>query len=123
MDDVLAIQKQLIPDLLEEMKSRVTLLQHISHFQPIGRRTLAQAVGTTERILRAQVEFLKAQGLVVIESNGISISRAGSTLLERIEPVMSSMFNMEDLARALEKSLTSPMSLSFRVMPIFHQRS
>lgn len=105
MGSLISIQQQLIPDLLGEMKCRVTLLQHISHLQPIGRRTLAQTLGMTERILRAHVDFLKAQGLVVIESNGMSLSTAGRNLLDQLQPMMSDIFGLRDLEYALEKKL------------------
>ncbi|MEX2104159.1 MAG: hypothetical protein WD907_02350, partial [Bacilli bacterium] len=105
MNSIISIQQQLVPDLLEEMKSRITLLQHILHSQPIGRRTLSQTLGTTERVLRGEVDFLKAQGLIVTESNGMSITHVGRDLLDQLQPIMSEIFGLRELEEMLKTKL------------------
>lgn len=97
MRRILEIQKQLVPDLLDVMKKRYTVLHHIFISGVIGRRSLAQSLDMTERVLRAEVDFLKAQGLVEIETNGMHITEAGRQLLEQMEPMIQTFFELTDL--------------------------
>ncbi|MEI7027825.1 sugar-binding transcriptional regulator [Paenibacillus sp. y28] len=97
MRHLLDMQKQLVPDLLETLKKRYTVLQHLSTSGMIGRRTLASALGQTERVLRAEVDFLKQQGLVEVQTAGISVSEAGMTLLEQMQPLVQELFGLADI--------------------------
>lgn len=105
MKQLLAVQKQLLPDLLEVMKQRHTLLWHIQLLQPIGRRSLAASVGLTERILRGEVEFLKRQGLIRAEAVGMSLTTEGVHLVERMEPLIKELFGLGELEQALQAKL------------------
>ncbi|MCP3775829.1 hypothetical protein NLX71_21380 [Paenibacillus sp. MZ04-78.2] len=97
MREILDIQKQLLPDLVDTMKKRYTILHHIMISGLVGRRTLALSVGATERVLRAEVDFLKEQGLIEVEASGMRISGAGRELLERLEPVVKDLFGLTEL--------------------------
>ncbi|WP_426450612.1 sugar-binding transcriptional regulator [Paenibacillus sp. S-38] len=101
MREILDIQKQLLPDLMDTMKKRYTVLHHILVSGMIGRRTLAGMLNTTERVLRAEVDFLKEQGLVDVDASGIRISMAGRELLERIEPLVKDLFGLTELEERL----------------------
>ena len=59
MREILDIQKQLMPDLMDIMKKRYSILQHILVSGVVGRRTLASSLDMTERVLRGEVDFLK----------------------------------------------------------------
>ncbi|MDF2964053.1 MAG: central glycolytic regulator [Paenibacillus sp.] len=97
MREILNIQKQLLPDLLDTMKERYTILHHIMVSGVVGRRTLAVSLNTTERILRSEVDFLKEQGLLEIEATGMRISEAGRQLLESLEPMVKELFGLNEL--------------------------
>ncbi|MFE5322853.1 sugar-binding transcriptional regulator [Paenibacillus sp. NPDC056579] len=97
MRELLDIQKQLLPDLLDTLKERYTILHHIMVSGTVGRRTLAVSLNTTERILRSEVEFLKAQGLLDVDASGMRISEAGRQLLEKIEPLVKDLFGLTEL--------------------------
>lgn len=101
MRTILDIQKQLLPDLMDEMKKRYTILQHVMVSGSIGRRTLASSLDMTERVLRAEVDFLKAQGLIEVESSGMHITEAGRLLLEELEPLVQDLFGLTDLEEKL----------------------
>lgn len=97
MRNLLEIQKQLLPDLMETLKRRYTILHQIMLSDIIGRRTLAASLDMTERVLRAETDLLKSQGLIEIESVGMRISDAGRGLLDLLEPVAKSLFGLDDL--------------------------
>lgn len=97
MRNLLEIQKQLLPDLMDTLKRRYTILHQIMLSDIIGRRTLAASLDMTERVLRAETDLLKSQGLIEIESVGMRISDAGRRLLDLLEPVAKSLFGLDDL--------------------------
>lgn len=97
MRNLLDIQKQLLPDLMETLKRRYTILHQIMLSDIIGRRTLAASLDMTERVLRAETDLLKSQGLIEIESVGMRISAAGRRLLDLLEPVVKSLFGLDEL--------------------------
>jgi central glycolytic genes regulator len=85
MRAILDLQKQLLPDVLDIIKKRYTILHHIMAYRIVGRRTLASSLNMTERTLRAEVDFLKDQGLLEVESFGMKVTPAGKKLLEEME--------------------------------------
>ncbi|MFB5269644.1 sugar-binding transcriptional regulator [Paenibacillus enshidis] len=94
MRNILEIQKQLLPDLTDVLKKRYTILHQIMLSDVIGRRTLAASLHMTERVLRAETDLLKAQGLIEIESIGMRVSEAGRELLEQLEPIAKELFGL-----------------------------
>jgi len=97
MQSLIEIQQQLLPDMLIVMKKRYLILRQVMLSDMIGRRTLAASLDMTERVLRAETDFLKAQGLLHIDAAGMYISDAGRRLLEDMEPLYKSMFGLSDL--------------------------
>lgn len=97
MREILDIQKQLLPDLLDIMKKRYSILRHIQVSGIVGRRTLASSLDMTERVLRAEVEYLKEQGLLDIEASGMKVSESGYQLLEAMEPLIKEVFGIAAL--------------------------
>ncbi|MEX1028529.1 MAG: sugar-binding domain-containing protein [Paenibacillaceae bacterium] len=103
MREVLNIQKQLIPDLIDLLRKRYTILNHILLMGTAGRRTLAASLDMSERVLRAETDFLKEQGLLRIDSNGMTISLAGEDLLASMEPMVKDLFGLSDMEAQLCK--------------------
>ncbi|MBW5471017.1 hypothetical protein GPJ61_24715 [Brevibacillus formosus] len=105
MRRLLELQQKLLPDLIQVLRQRYMLLRSIYHLQPIGRRGLAQAMDTTERILRAEVELLKETGLLHVTAAGMSLSEEGQQVLDDMEPLVGELFGLTDLAERLQKKL------------------
>ncbi|PYI51317.1 sugar-binding transcriptional regulator [Paenibacillus flagellatus] len=101
MRRILDIQKRLLPDLTDVLKKRYTILHHIAATGVVGRRALATHLELTERVLRAEVDFLKEQGLLETESSGMKLSEAGRKLLEDIEPIVKELLGLTDLEETL----------------------
>ncbi|WP_281891193.1 sugar-binding transcriptional regulator [Paenibacillus sp. YYML68] len=101
MRDILDVQKQLVPDLLDTMKKRYAILHYIMVSGTVGRRTLAASIGSTERIMRAEVDYLKEQGLLHIDASGMRITEAGEVLLEQIEPMLKELFGLMEWEETL----------------------
>lgn len=101
---ILEIQKQLLPDLMEQLKKRYTVLHHIHVSRVVGRRTLATALNMTERILRSEVDLLKSQGLLEVESFGMRVSESGIRLLEQLEPMIRELFGLSELEEQIGRA-------------------
>ena len=106
--DFIQLQLKLVPDIVEIMQQRYKILHQISLLQPIGRRNLSQNVGLTERVLRAEVDFLKSQALVIVESTGIKLSNEGNKLLHEVYPYINKIFGINLLERQLQQLLNLP---------------
>lgn len=104
MRTILEVQKQLLPDLMDVLKKRYTILQQIMLSDVIGRRTLANSMQMTERVLRAETDLLKAQGLIEIDSAGMKISEAGYELLQQLEPVAKELFGLSELEERIKQA-------------------
>ncbi|MGG3691388.1 sugar-binding transcriptional regulator [Heyndrickxia ginsengihumi] len=105
MLSLIEVQKKLLPDLLIIMQRRYQILRSISFMEPVGRRTLSQAMGLSERVLRSEVEFLKSQKLVDIKSSGMSITKTGSKLLQELEIMMREISGINEIEVQLKKKL------------------
>ncbi|MFC4077513.1 sugar-binding transcriptional regulator [Salinithrix halophila] len=105
MNTILELQSKLLPDLMEVLKKRYEILRHLQLMQPVGRRSLAAALGMTERVLRSEVDFLRERGLVRIESVGMKLSDAGSDLVADMEPLIKELFGLTELETRLQRSL------------------
>nr|WP_243735054.1 sugar-binding domain-containing protein [Paenibacillus turpanensis] len=91
----------MLPDVLETLRKRHVVLQHIMLSGSVGRRTLASSIGMTERVLRAETELLKSQGLIEIEQAGMRISETGKQLLADMEPFMKELLGLTELEEKL----------------------
>lgn len=105
MEQLIKLQKQLIPDLLEVLDVRYKLLRNIKYRQPIGRRLLSATVQITERIVRSETNFLKDQGLIDITSAGMTITIDGEDVLNGLRDFMRETNGIDVLETQLKKSL------------------
>lgn len=104
MREILDIQKQLMPDLMDTMKKRYSILHQILVSGVVGRRTLASSLDMTERVLRGEVDFLKELGLLESDATGMKISESGRQLLEEMQPIIKMAFGLTDLEESIAKA-------------------
>jgi central glycolytic genes regulator len=105
MRSLIEVQKKLLPDVLTIMQKRYQILRSISLIEPVGRRTLAQMLGLSERVLRGEVDFLKSQKLLDIKPSGMSITKAGRKLLQDLESMMREISGINEMEDRLKKAL------------------
>ncbi|MCA0986793.1 sugar-binding transcriptional regulator [Guptibacillus algicola] len=108
MRSLLALQQKLLPDLLEVMNKRYRVLRQLRLTQPIGRRSLANSLDITERVLRSEVTFLKDQGLIDMSIQGMQLTEEGEQLLMELEPVMNEVSGLDNLEERLKDKLGIP---------------
>lgn len=90
MEDLLKVQQKLIPELVDKMYRRYTILTTIRLHQPVGRRSLSEFMNLTERVLRSETNTLKKQELIKVKPTGMEITEEGDQLIQSLE----SYFNM-----------------------------
>ncbi|XID92140.1 sugar-binding transcriptional regulator [Paenibacillaceae bacterium WGS1546] len=101
MRKILDIQKKLLPDLLQVMEKRYDILHRIYLSGTIGRRTLATGLDMTERVLRSELDLLRAHGLLETAPAGMTLSASGRQLVEEMEPIVKELFGLSDLEEAV----------------------
>lgn len=82
---LLHIQSRLIPDLFEKFNKRYDLLLSIKINQPIGRKSLIDITGMTERQLRTESEVLYKLGLISKNTTGMTVTSEGENFLEDVK--------------------------------------
>ncbi|MEG1159243.1 MAG: sugar-binding domain-containing protein [Acidaminococcaceae bacterium] len=105
MDNIINLQKKIVPELSELLVLRYQVLRQVSHEAPIGRRALANCLGLSERVLRAQVDFLKNCGLLTFTSLGMSVTDEGTDLLRELADYVRKLQDLSALESMLSRKL------------------
>lgn len=104
MRDIVIVQK-IAPELIELMERRYTILQHVSHFQPVGRRSLANSLKMGERIIRSELDFLKNRGLLEGDILGVKITVEGESLVRQLAEFIKDLRGLHDIEAQLKERL------------------
>jgi central glycolytic genes regulator len=105
MHSFIDIQRKLLPDLLNVMQKRYSILRNIGFMQPVGRRSLSVSLGLTERILRSEVDFLREQNLITANNIGMCLTSEGKNLLEDLEGLMREIKGIDVMELELKHRL------------------
>lgn len=87
----------MVPDVLNLIEVRYNILRSIRLTEPVGRRLLAQTLDMTERILRSEVDFLKAQQLIEYQTSGMQLTTQGRKLLSSLEGDMREISGLHEM--------------------------
>ncbi len=105
MDNIINLQKKIVPELTDLLVQRYQILLQVSHEYPIGRRALAAKLGLSERVLRAQVDFLKKSGLLDFSSSGMTVTDEGNDILKELADYVRKLQGLSFLEKALAEHL------------------
>ena len=105
MNNLLKMQQKLIPQVLDIMTRRYSILREIYLNETIGRRSLANVLGLSERIVRSETEVLREQGLINVETSGMNITEEGIKLLEGLKETMNEVMGLSTLEDRLTQLL------------------
>lgn len=105
MQDILELQKLIVPELVELLEKRYVILRAIYYNQPVGRRVLANILNLGERIVRTEINFLKLQGLIDISTPGMSVTHQGQVLLEKLKSFIHELKGLSDVEEVLKNLL------------------
>ncbi len=88
MNSRLLILEKIIPEGIEELQVRYTVLQLLSEHEPIGRRSLTGLTPYSERTVRSAIDVLNKQGLIHVAQQGMRVSEVGSNVLLELYPII-----------------------------------
>ena len=103
MNKVFSIIEKFAPEAVEIMQIRYEVLRQVLYKQPIGRRQLCKELGLRERLIRGEIELLRARGAVEITQAGIGLTPFGEGMLNEIDEFIPSLFNTRILAEQIKK--------------------
>ncbi|SHG76132.1 central glycolytic genes regulator [Thermosyntropha lipolytica DSM 11003] len=102
MERIFTILERLVPEAKEMLEIRYQIIRQIKHKAPVGRRQIAKDLDCTERVIRREIDMLKARGAVNILPAGIILTPYGEELLREIDEVMPFLFNTQYLAKQIK---------------------
>ena len=104
MKDLIKVQQKLVPDLVDKMYRRFSILTTISQNQPVGRRSLSEHMDMTERVLRSETDMLKKQELIKVKSTGMEITNEGTEVLSQLSAYVKVYSDDHTMTRAITKN-------------------
>ncbi|WDV47085.1 sugar-binding domain-containing protein [Clostridiaceae bacterium M8S5] len=105
MDNILKLQKKVLPEMIDLLEKRYKILRNIYYNQPIGRRGLANNLEMGERIVRTEVNLLKKQGLIDIKSMGMNVTEEGKKIIDQLKDFIHNLKDIAGLEEALKVKL------------------
>ncbi|CEG23437.1 Central glycolytic genes regulator [Planococcus massiliensis] len=105
MDPLTEAKKKLMPEMTDLLTKRYQILQTIQMEEPIGRRTLSELAGMTERDIRKETDLLRGQQLIEAKTAGMAISPQGIEVLEALKEFMREMSGLSNMEKQLKAIL------------------
>lgn len=105
MEKIIQLQRKFAPELTQIIEARYNLLRHIQHTQPVGRRALATLLHMGERVVRAQVDWLKDAGLVEFSPLGMSVTAEGQAIMADLAEYIRLLRDLVGLEVELSRQL------------------
>lgn len=103
MLDELKMIEAVAPDLLDIVQERFHILRNIYWMQPIGRKSLSESMGITERVLRTETDFLKNIQLIQTSKSGMSLTEKGLAVYQGLETVMNQLLGMHQIEKEISQ--------------------
>jgi len=94
-----------VPELAEVLERRYNLLRVIQNEGPIGRRFIASRLGSSERIIRGELDVLREQGLIGASSAGVRLSAQGEKVIMVLQAMIREFHDFDYLERTLAQAL------------------
>ncbi|WP_155286187.1 sugar-binding transcriptional regulator [Lacticaseibacillus zhaodongensis] len=99
--------ESIAPDMLAVATKRYQILQYVNWMEPVGRRSLADQMHTSERTLRTEIDFLRRQGLLESSRSGVVMTRHGREVFASMDDFMNQLLGI----RTDEKMLASKLGI------------
>ncbi|MDU4960977.1 MAG: sugar-binding domain-containing protein [Sporomusaceae bacterium] len=113
MENIVRLHRRIAPELMAVVEERYHILRQILYSQPVGRRALAASLAVGERIVRAQVDFLKSAGLVDFSPLGMTITQDGKAILVELAGYIRLLHGLT----SLEAELAAKLGMELVIIP------
>jgi central glycolytic genes regulator len=105
LQEILELQKRIVPELVNTLEKRYNVLRTICHNQPIGRRVLADVLNIGERTVRTEIGFLKEQGLIEINTSGMTVTSEGVEIIHKLNDFIHEIKGLSEVEKKIESFL------------------
>lgn len=105
MQEILELQRKIVPELVEVLEKRYNVLRTIFYNQPIGRRMLASELNLGERVVRNEIDLLKSQNLIEINTPGMTVTKDGQHILEGLKEFIHQIKGLNDIEKSIKSFL------------------
>lgn len=105
MQEILKLQSKIVPEMLELLEKRYSILKTIYYNQPVGRRVLAGKMGIGERVVRTEINFLSEQNLIQISTPGMTLTHEGEEIIDKLKEFIHEMKGLSEIEKAIKKNL------------------
>ncbi|MCH4176659.1 MAG: SorC family transcriptional regulator [Streptococcaceae bacterium] len=93
----------LVPDMMDTLERRFRILRQIYWMQPVGRRSLIESMGLTERLLRSETEILRELELINISRSGMTLTEQAVEFFPAMERTMNQLYSTREIEKELRK--------------------
>ncbi|MBE6062300.1 MAG: sugar-binding transcriptional regulator [Clostridium butyricum] len=105
LQEILELQKKIVPELVNTLDKRYNVLRTIYHNQPIGRRILAEKLEVGERTVRTEIGFLKEQDLIDVSAAGMTVTGDGEEIIVKLKDFIHEMRGLSEVETKLKTLL------------------
>lgn len=105
MKEILKLEKKIVPELVEVLEKRYNILRTIYYNQPIGRRILANQLNLGERIVRTEISILKVQGLIEINTPGMTVTESGEEVVNKLKDFIHEIKGLSEIEDQIKSLL------------------
>lgn len=105
MKEIIKLQQKIVPETLELLEKRYNILRTIYYNQPVGRRILASNLGIGERVVRTEINFLKAQNLIEINTPGMTITPEGEEIIYKLKDYIHELKGLSEIEKLIKEKL------------------
>lgn len=99
------VLQHLAPEALELLQMRYEILHTVQYCQPIGRRTLAERLHYSERILRRELEYLQHQGFLNATTSGVVVTEKASDVMAYAQTFIREISGLTIMEKELAQKL------------------
>lgn len=102
LKEILKLEMKIVPELVEVLEKRYNILRTIYYNQPIGRRILANQLNLGERIVRTEISILKEQGLIEINTPGMTVTSSGEEIVSKLKDFIHEIRGLSEIENQLK---------------------
>ncbi len=105
LEEILKLQQKIVPELIELLEKRYNILRTIYYNQPIGRRILANQLDLGERVVRTEINFLKSQNLIDINTPGMTVTEEGEEIIDKLKSFIHEIKGLSEIESIIKTTL------------------
>jgi central glycolytic genes regulator len=105
MKNLIQLQKRIAPEIIDITEKRYSILRALEFNQPIGRRALSAMLDKSERWVRSELDVLKEQGLIDIQTAGMTVTEDGKNIISQFRSFIAELRGITSLAQEIKEAL------------------